>query len=233
MREMRELVLKEAEHVCLTTDCWTSRNNESFMAITIHFVDSNFLLKSVLISCSAFNEKHTGINLSEQIKKTIDEWHLEGKLELAVSDNANNIKNALGLLKLKHMGCFAQTLNLVVQSALILENKLIDKVKTIVTHFRKSTVANNKLITYQINNGIDKPKKLIQDVQTRWNATYYMLNRFIELENSIRGTLGLLDKAPQSLSCDEWTVIKELCTVLRPFEEATKAVSGESYMTAS
>lgn len=152
---------------------------------------------------------------------------------MAVSDNASNIKNALGLLKLKHLGCFAHTLNLVVQSALTIENDLVDKVKTIVTYFRRSTVANNKLRTYQINNGIDKPKKLLQNVQTRWNSTYYMLNRFIELENPIRGTLGLLDKAPQTLNSDEWTIIKELCTVLKPFEEATRAVSGESYMTAS
>jgi len=233
MREMKELVLKEAEHICLTTDCWTSRNKESFMAITIHFIDSNFSLKSVLISCSAFNESHTSNNLSAEIKKTVDEWQLDGKIELAVSDNASNIKNALSSLKFKHMGCFAHTLNLVVQSAITLENDLVDKVKTIVTHFRKSTVANNKLKTYQINNGVDEPKKLLQDVQTRWNATYYMLQRFIELESSIRGTLGLLDKAPQSLNCDEWTLLKELCTVLRPFEEATKAVSGESYITAS
>ncbi|KAF0748355.1 zinc finger BED domain-containing protein 4-like, partial [Aphis craccivora] len=117
-------------------------------------------------------------------------------------------------------------MNLVVQSAFTLENELIDK-------FRRSTVANNKLRTYQINNGIDKPKKLLQDVQTRWNSTYYMLNRFIELEIPIIGTLGLLNKASQTLNSDEWTIIKELCTVLRPFEEATRAVSCESYMTAS
>jgi len=167
MREMKEMVLKEAEHVCLTTDCWTSRNNESFMAITIHFIDSNFSLKSVLVSCSEFNESHTSINLSEGIKKTVEEWQLGGKIELAVSDNASNIKNALNSLQFKHMGCFAHTLNLVVQSALTLENNLIDKVKTIVTYFRKSTVANNKLRTYQINNGVAELKKLLQDVQTR------------------------------------------------------------------
>jgi len=45
--------------------------------------------------------------------------------------------------------------------------------------------------------------------------------------------MGLLDKAPQSLNFDEWSLLKELCIVLKPFEEATKIVSGESYMTAS
>lgn len=73
---------------------------------------------------------------------------MNSKIELAVSDNASNIKNGLGLFKLKHLGCFAHTLNLVVQSALTIENALIDKVKTIVTYFRRSTVTNNKLRTY-------------------------------------------------------------------------------------
>ncbi|WP_447545078.1 hypothetical protein, partial [Neisseria gonorrhoeae] len=76
---------------------------------------------------------------------------------------------------------------------LTLEEDLISKVKQIVSHFRRSTVANNALKTYQIKNGIKDPKKLIQDVPTRWNATYYMISRFVELETSVRGTMGLLD----------------------------------------
>lgn len=48
MRKIKEIVLKEAEHICFTTDCGTS--NESFMAITIHFVNSNFsLVRSLLL----------------------------------------------------------------------------------------------------------------------------------------------------------------------------------------
>ncbi|KAL5237678.1 hypothetical protein ACI65C_005088 [Semiaphis heraclei] len=31
-----------------------------------------------------------------------------------------------------------------------------------------------------------------------------MLERFVELETSIRGTLGLLDNAPKGLTSDEW-----------------------------
>lgn len=45
--EMKELV-STIESACLTTDCWTSRNNESFMAITVHFINSEFVLKTIL-----------------------------------------------------------------------------------------------------------------------------------------------------------------------------------------
>lgn len=53
------------------------------------------------------------------------------------------------------------------------------------------------------------------------------------MEDSIRCTLGLLDKAPKNLKVEEWTILKEICQVLKPFEEATRVVSGEKFMTAS
>lgn len=60
-----------------------------------------------------------------------------------------------------------------------------------------------------------------------------MLTRFVELENSIRSTLGLLNcQLPQILP-EEWDIMKELCSILQPFEASTKAVSGEDYLTAS
>lgn len=233
LNETKEMIQAEAECGCITTDCWTSRSNMGYIAITFHFIDKNFSLKSVLLGCHEFSESHTGLNLSIKIKMTLEEWDLEKKICFAVSDNANNIKSALSKLELKHFGCFAHTLNLIVQGALKIEFNLIEKIKTIVTHFRKSTSANTKLNNYQISNGAKEPKKLLQDVSTRWNSTLYMIERMVELESSIRGTLGLLDNPPEGLSVEEWKVTRELCIVLRPFEEATRAVSGDKYMTAS
>lgn len=60
-----------------------------------------------------------------------------------------------------------------------------------------------------------------------------MLDRFVELETSIRGTLVLLDKTPICLNCDEWASINQFCIVLQPFEEAIRAVSGPQYITVS
>lgn len=232
LREMKVLTA-DVESACLTTDCWTSRNNESFLAITVHFIDTEFKLKSVLLGCQSFSSNHTGHNLAQEIRRILESWNLNEKITFSVSDNASNIKSALNMLGFKNMGCFAHTMNLIVQSALTLEEDLINKVKKIVSHFRKSTVANNALRTYQINNGIKDPKKLIQDVPTRWNATYYMICRFVELETSIRGTMGLLDNVPDAIKSDEWIILHELIKVLKPFEEATIAISGQKYMTAS
>lgn len=88
---------------------------------------------------------------------------------LAVSDNAANIKTAISeKLNWKHFGCLAHTINLIVKEGL--ENEfiaeLISNIKTIVTHFKRSNIATEKLMTYQRNTG-KTPLKLLQDVATR------------------------------------------------------------------
>lgn len=77
--------------------------------------------------------------------------------------------------KEKHLGCQAHTLNLVL--AKIIEgdeivSSLCKKVKSIVTSFKKSVILSDKLRELS-------DLKLIQSVDTRWNSTLDMLNRFI------------------------------------------------------
>jgi hypothetical protein len=50
--------------VSLTTYCCTSGNNESFMRVTIHFVDDDFKLQTMLLKCAVFSGSHTTANLS-------------------------------------------------------------------------------------------------------------------------------------------------------------------------
>jgi len=101
------------------------------------------------------------------------------------------------------LGCFAHTINLVVEESLKCESDLINKVKTIVTHFRKSTIAHKILEKNQINSGINEPRKLIQAVNTRWNSVYYMLERIASLEKPVQASLGLLENPPSSLTTIE------------------------------
>lgn len=120
------------------------------------------------------------------------------------------------------------------QDALNLVQASLDKVKTIVRHFKTSTAALEKLLKVQLQEKPDvAPKRLKQEVPTKWNSTLSMLQRFTELENQICATVAVLKKDLPILTVEEWTMFHELCKVLKPFDEATKAMSGEDYMTAS
>jgi hypothetical protein len=107
------------------------------------------------------------------------DWGIEKKILLAESDNAYNIQNALSIqLNWRHFGCFAHTINLILKDGLKSTDvqQLISKVKIIVTHFRKSYIANEKLLIFQRQNGLNEtPLKLMNDFPTPWNSTYYIL----------------------------------------------------------
>jgi len=65
--EIKASLNSNVEFVLLTTDTWTSLKNESYMAVTVHFIDENCKLNSHLLSCSKFSEKHTSENLKTSL----------------------------------------------------------------------------------------------------------------------------------------------------------------------
>ena len=133
---------------------------------------------------------------------------------------------------MKHFGCFAHTINLIVQDGIAEISDLTEKVRKIVSHFRRSSTAQTKLYLYQKNVQREQ-QKLILDVVTRWNSTYYMLSRFFQLKDAVRSTVALLDKELPIVSSDEWLAIEEVINILKPFEQITNILSGEKYVTGS
>lgn len=135
---------------------------------------------------------------------------------------------ACDILKKRHLSCFGHTLNLAVQENFDIVKSFIKKCKDIVTFFKSSTVAMDTLMKEQNElNEKGQGYKLIQEVSTRWNSTYYMIERILKINNAIGRAILKLRKAPSPLSVDEVSVLSDMVKVLSCFEEATKKVSGK------
>lgn len=134
-----------AQYIALTTDAWTSIRNESYTAITVHFIDQNCHLKSYLLSCAKFSVRHTSQNIKDDLQNVIRQWGLQNKVAACTTDNAANITAAIRLCKWRHIPCFAHSLNLIVQSSLEHIQETRSKVKTIVEYFKRSSIATEKL----------------------------------------------------------------------------------------
>lgn len=186
MAKVRQTIENEAEYVTLTTDCWTSTCTEGYMAVTSHFISKNWVLKSMLLECFKLGERHTSENLRNELIRVAQDWGISRKIQAVVSDNTANIVRAVMLTGWNHLGCMAHKLNLVVQSAVLKIKPLQTKIKSIVEHFHRSTVAAEKLKEMQKNMKPEKePLKLIMDVATRWNSTYYMIERVCCIQEPI------------------------------------------------
>ena len=141
--------IKSTDSVCITTDGWSSRANESYLSVTAHYLDNKLELKSSLLECFKYDEKHTANNLAEELHRVLQEWEIDRKIVGVVTDNAPNIVAAVRLTGWKHIPCFAHTLNLIVQQGLQSVKELLIKVKSIVEFFRRSPQACGKLKAMQ------------------------------------------------------------------------------------
>ncbi len=106
---------------------------------------------------------------------------------------------------------------------------IVTQVKRIVTFFHKST-KKLRLIQERLN----LPEfKLIQQVETRWNSTFYMLERYLLLNEAVSTTLCVEKKQDLVISADSNPLIQEITTVLRPFVDVTRQLSAEKFVSAS
>jgi hypothetical protein len=168
--------LNAASAVCLTTDIWSSRTCQGYMTVTCHFIDGSWQLENCVLETSHLSVAHTAENIAAELKRIAQEWNISEKVVALVTDNAANAVAAARLTGWKHIPCFAHTLNLIVKGALEADPGMValkKKCKDIVTFFHHSCKASDKLREIQRQLGLTD-KKLIQDVETRWNSTFYM-----------------------------------------------------------
>lgn len=227
--------MKRVESVCITADMWTSCTCDSYMAITGHYINENGELTSVMFECVLLEGAHTSAYIAAEILSILEEWGVKDKVILAVSDNGANIKKALeNDLGLKHFGCYAHTLNLAVQEALSTPEitDLIERLKQVVRYFKKSTLGWTKLKKYQEQAG-KIPKRPLQSVPTRWNSTYFMLQRLLEIKEEINSALSNLNVNIVRITSTDWDACANICTILKPCVDVTKEVSAEKYITGS
>ena len=65
--DIKSQLMKEFENlslIYLTLDLWTNRKIISFLAVTVHFINSSWELKSRVIACDQFVEQHTAVNIA-------------------------------------------------------------------------------------------------------------------------------------------------------------------------
>ena len=110
--------------------------------------------------------------------------------------------------------------------------ELIKSCKDIVSYFHKSSKATDKLQSIQTRMNIPN-HKLIQQVDTRWNSVFYMIERMVEQDEAVRTTLCLLNRNDIIITSESIDVLKSVIEVLRPFEAVTREMSADKYVSIS
>ena len=149
-----------------------------------------FIVNHIILQVTHFPESHTGHNISKFINEALQTWEIpHEKIHAVLTDNAANVMAAIKESNLgdKHLPCLIHTLQLCIQKKIFREQGTIDAIavfRALAGHFHHSSSAVTKL--KEIQSQLKLPEhKIFQDVFTRWNSTYYMLESFIEQKKAI------------------------------------------------
>lgn len=165
------------------------------------------------------------------MRTILQDWHIDDeKIVVVVTDNGANIKKAVRdtFGSVKHIACFARSINLVAEDTMNFQDaiSLCAKIKRIVMYFKQSTIAANALRMLT-------DLKLIQSIDTRWNSTFVMLQRFILPSKKVGSILLSNPDSPETLTASELQLANEIVEVLQPLEKVTREVCEERFVTAS
>lgn len=227
--------IKQTSAVSLTADMWTSVNMDAYLGVTCHYVSDSLDLATVLLGVQYFPLTHTAANISDAVANLMTEWGITEKVCGMVTDGAHNIVASVTQLNIRHIYCFAHMLNLIVKKSLCQTSELENmrsRARKIVAHFKSSSKAKEKLCSIQANMGMPQ-KKLVQEVETRWNSTYAMLHRLYEQREPLGAALASLSTDIVPFTADDYAAINQCLTVLRPFYQATVELSEERRVSGS
>ena len=215
--------MQKVQAVSLTSDMWTSINMEAYLAVTCHYVDDTSKLATVLLGVLPFPETHMAVNISAAMRSLMEEWDIESKVASIVTDAGANMIACVRMLNLRHALCFAHTLNLVVKKSIDATPGLEDlrtRARKVVTFFRTSTTAKEKL--KEVQEQLNRPvMKLIQEVDTRWNSTFLMLQRLFQERQAVGAALATLTTDVTPMSSEDYEATAACLHLLAPFNQAT------------
>lgn len=211
--------------VCLTSDLWTSVASDGYMTLTAHFITADWVLHKKLLNFSYLPSPHTGITISDKIYKMLCDWNLESKLFSITLDNAASNDSFVAILRTQlnlrnallnkgeffHIRCCAHILNLIVQEGLKELDEAVVKIRESVKYIKGSQGRKEKFRECISQVALEKKRGLRQDVPTRWNSTYLMLDSalyyrraFVHLQlTDSNYKYGLLD--------EEWDKVEGIC----------------------
>jgi hypothetical protein len=120
----------------------------------------------------------------------------------------------------RRMGCLAHTLQLIVKKAYTGQyDVVLDKVRGVVRKVRKSSVMMEKILK-------KCGKIVISDNTTRWNSTFFMGKRMLEVKGPLNDVLDEMEV--DSLLASEWGQLEELISLLEPFATQTDILQTDA-----
>ncbi|XP_021759556.1 zinc finger BED domain-containing protein RICESLEEPER 2-like [Chenopodium quinoa] len=233
--------------VSLTCDVWTACTTRGYLSLTAHFVDNDWKLRSKVLNFRHFPPPHNGHEIYNLVFSLIKDWGIERKIYSMTIDNASNMDSMVGKLQIEldamaklpldgkyfHVRCSAHILNLIVKEGLKVIDESVAKVRENVKYVDSSEARLIRFERCVSSCNLATGVKLWMDVPTRWNSTFLMLRRALDLLPALKMFGRIESNYHLALTAHEWDIVEKMCDFLEPFYDITNLFSGSEYPTSN
>ncbi|XP_030970702.1 zinc finger BED domain-containing protein RICESLEEPER 2-like [Quercus lobata] len=233
--------------ICLTSDLWKSSTTDEYMVLTAHYIDANWELQMRVLCFSHTPPPRSGKILGERLFNILKEWGIEKKVFTITLDNASYNDTLVNSLKKNPsfrsslpcsgeffcVRCGAHILNLIVQEGLKIIEHVVHNIRESVKYVRDNDMRKLRFAECLQELPNLTSKKVRQDVSTRWNSTYLMIETALTFRDAFHN-LSIVDGSFRTCPLDdEWDKAEKIAKFLKPFYDITTLFSGTQYPTTN
>ena len=245
--------LEPIEFVALTTDGGSSSNAVSFQDVNVHFINSEWDMKSATLAVTENKGEHTAERYREITDEIAQDFGVSDKIVLTITDNENKMRAAFD--DMERSGCCAHILHSTTTTGL----KNVEEIGDVTNKMRKVATKHNKSCNFRYSVEKEqakaeiKERPIIQDVENRWGSTKVSGESFLnhkddsnkpkfanfEAINSALRALKPKSKADKEalqkliFSLDEMQVVENLTEFLTKLDIYSTNLGGNFFVTSS
>ena len=188
-KKMKEMMKRDMKYFSASTDIWSSRRMDSFMALTLHYVTDKFRMVNFTLEVAELHGRHTGNFIKDELTKYFDFWGLNKQNLVYMSrDNGSNIVKACREWEIQHFGCIGHCLHLIVGPLFIGRNSNDDEAEI------DSNVVEDDIIDYDMQEIIDISQRRVQSEAAIATKIVFTVTKLRKIVKYIRSSVLAKEK---------------------------------------
>ncbi|KAH0675339.1 hypothetical protein KY285_023140 [Solanum tuberosum] len=173
-------ILVKNQHICITSDTWTSLQNLTYMVVTAHWIDDEWNLQKKILNFFQTPD-HKGETIA---KVTLDNASANDAAIKHLKARIDDWKGVILRNEFLQVRCNAHILNIIVKEGIDEQIEPISRIRNAVKYVKSSASRFASFKSYVEKTKLDTHGLLSLDVETRWNSTYTMLETAVNFEKA-------------------------------------------------
>ena len=236
--------LPDCEGLGFSTDLWTSRNNDPYQAVTIHYITTHFLLKKFLLGCFPFPGNHKGERIARKLDQIVSvlDLHSSTVTSCVTDQGANMIKAVEKSVLDNNILCNDHIIHLIVTDSIKKVPCIqiaVDKCVALASNTHRSSINQGRIqkecedIT---GSNLEEVvyRKIITPCSTRWNSQHMCVESIISMKTALLSIKeGEGDDALSALipSEEDFESLEGISQLLNSLHRVSEALSADKVPT--